>query len=37
MIPFSTLAIPLLASFLIIGLLVAIFGSRIAIRNYIRI
>ena len=36
-IPFSTLAIPLLASFLIIGLLVAIFGSRIAIRNYMRI
>ena len=36
-IPFSALALPLLASFLIIGLLVAIFGSRIAIRNYMRI
>jgi len=36
-IPFSTLALPLLACFVIIGLLVAIFGSRIAIRNYMRI
>ena len=36
-IPFSALSLPLLASFLIIGLLVAIFGSRIAIRNYMRI
>ena len=36
-IPFSTLALPLLICFLVIGLLVAIFGSRIAIRNYMRI
>jgi Cell division protein len=36
-IPFSVLALPLLACFLVIGLLVAIFGSRIAIRNYMRI
>jgi cell division transport system permease protein len=36
-IPFSALALPLLACFLAIGLLVAIFGSRIAIRNYMRI
>jgi len=36
-IPFSALALPLLACFVIIGLLVAIFGSRIAIRNYMRI
>ena len=36
-IPFSVLALPMLACFLGIGLLVAIFGSRIAIRNYMRI
>jgi cell division transport system permease protein len=36
-IPFSTLALPMLGVFLILGLLVAIFGSRIAIRNYMRI
>ncbi len=36
-IPFSELALPMLACFLAIGLLVAIFGSRIAIRNYMRI
>jgi cell division transport system permease protein len=36
-IPFSTLAVPMLACFLFIGLIVAIFGSRIAIRNYMRI
>jgi cell division transport system permease protein len=36
-IPFAELALPLLACFLVIGLLVAIFGSRIAIRNYMRI
>ena len=36
-IPFSELALPMLACFLVIGLLVAIFGSRIAIRNYMRI
>ena len=36
-IPFSVLALPMLACFLAIGLLVAIFGSRIAIRNYMRI
>ena len=36
-IPFSELALPLLACFVAIGLLVAIFGSRIAIRNYLRI
>ena len=36
-VPFSVLAIPMLACFLAVGLLVAIFGSRIAIRNYMRI
>ena len=36
-VPFSVLALPMLACFLAIGLLVAIFGSRIAIRNYMRI
>ena len=36
-IPFSTLAVPMLACFLFTGLIVAIFGSRIAIRNYMRI
>ena len=36
-IPFSVLALPMLGCFLILGLLVAIFGSRIAIRNYMRI
>ena len=36
-IPFAVLALPMLACFLAIGLLVAIFGSRIAIRNYMRI
>ena len=36
-IPFSVMALPMLACFLAIGLLVAIFGSRIAIRNYMRI
>lgn len=36
-IPFDTLALPMLACFVIIGLLVAIFGSRIAIRNYMRV
>ena len=36
-IPFPVLALPMLACFLAIGLLVAIFGSRIAIRNYMRI
>ncbi|MBR3556173.1 MAG: ABC transporter permease [Oscillospiraceae bacterium] len=36
-VPFSVMAIPMLACFLAIGLLVAIFGSRIAIRNYMRI
>lgn len=36
-IPFSVMAVPLLVCFLAIGLLVAIFGSRIAIRNYMRI
>ena len=36
-IPFSALALPMLACFLALGLLVAIFGSRIAIRNYMRI
>ncbi len=36
-VPFSALLLPMLACFLIIGLLVAIFGSRIAIRNYMRI
>ena len=35
--PFSVLALPMLACFLAIGLIVAIFGSRIAIRNYMRI
>lgn len=37
MIPFSRLALPLLAAFLFLGLLAAVLGSRIAIRNYIRI
>ena len=36
-IPFAVLALPMLGVFLILGLLVAIFGSRIAIRNYMRI
>ncbi len=36
-IPFSNVALPMLGVFLILGLLVAIFGSRIAIRNYMRI
>ena len=36
-IPFRELAIPLLAAFLFLGLLSAVLGSRIAIRNYIRI
>ncbi len=36
-IPFGTLALPLLACFLIFGLVVAIFGSRIAIRHYMRV
>ena len=36
-VPFSELLLPTLACFLVIGLLVAIFGSRIAIRNYMRI
>ena len=36
-IPFAQLAIPLLAAFLFLGLLAAVLGSRIAIRNYIRI
>ena len=36
-VPFSALALPMLACFLAVGLLVAIFGSRIAIRNYMRI
>ena len=36
-IPFSRLALPLLAAFLFLGLLAAVLGSRIAIRNYIRI
>lgn len=36
-IPFSVLLLPMLVCFLAIGLLVAIFGSRIAIRNYMRI
>ncbi len=36
-IPFATLALPMLGVFLVLGLLVAIFGSRIAIRNYMRI
>ena len=36
-VPFSVLALPMLACFMAIGLLVAIFGSRIAIRNYMRI
>ena len=36
-IPFAQIAIPLLAGFLFLGLLAAVLGSRIAIRNYIRI
>ena len=36
-IPFRELAIPLLAAFVFLGLLAAVLGSRIAIRNYIRI
>lgn len=36
-IPFRELALPLLAAFLLLGLLAAVLGSRIAIRNYIRI
>ena len=36
-IPFSKIALPLLAAFLFLGLLAAVLGSRIAIRNYIRI
>ena len=36
-IPFRELAIPLLAAFLLLVLLAAVLGSRIAIRNYIRI
>lgn len=36
-IPFNQLALPLLACFLFLGLLAAVLGSRIAIRNYIRI
>ena len=36
-IPFQNLALPLLAAFLFLGLLAAVLGSRIAIRNYIRI
>ena len=36
-VPFSVLALPMLGVFLGLGLLVAIFGSRIAIRNYMRI
>ena len=36
-IPFGTLALPLLACFLFLGLVAAVFGSRIAIRGYMRI
>lgn len=36
-IPFEELSMPMLACFVAIGLLVAIFGSRIAIRNYMRV
>lgn len=36
-IPFRVVALPLLAAFLFLGLLAAVLGSRIAIRNYIRI
>lgn len=36
-IPFREIALPLLAAFLFLGLLAAVLGSRIAIRNYIRI
>lgn len=36
-IPFRVIALPLLAAFLFLGLLAAVLGSRIAIRNYIRI
>ncbi len=36
-IPFNQIALPLLACFLFLGLLAAVVGSRIAIRNYIRI
>lgn len=35
--PFGGLALPLLAAYVALGLLVASFGSRIAIRNYMRI
>lgn len=37
LIPFSALVLPMLGCFLVLGLLVAIFGSRIAIRSYMRI
>lgn len=36
-IPFGSLALPLLGCYVVFGLVVAIFGSRIAIRNYMRI
>ena len=36
-IPFSELTLPVLVSFAAVGLLVAIFGSRIAIQNYMRV
>ena len=36
-IPFSELTLPVVVSFAAVGLLVAIFGSRIAIRNYMRV
>ena len=36
-IPFRVIALPLLAAFLFLGLFAAVLGSRIAIRNYIRI
>ena len=35
--PFPVLAMPLLVCFVAVGLLVAIFGSRIAIRSYMRV
>ena len=36
-IPFGTLALPLLACFLFLGIVAAVFGSRMAIRSYMRI
>ena len=37
LLPFPVLALPLLVCFVAVGLLVAIFGSRIAIRSYMRV